>query len=118
MQSRVLLHCSMGQVRAPTLAALLLVRRGRTPTEAVAFVRRRRPISDPDEGVLRVLHKYQLKKRKEEEAQTAKIDAEPKVLHISKVFILRFSTLPRERCAWIARQYPWLKLMPCFLATV
>lgn len=93
MQSRVLLHCSMGQVRAPTLAALLLVRRGRTPAEAVAFVRRRRPISDPDEGVLRVLHKYQLKKRKEEEAQAAKIDSEQKVRGRFRQFTGSNSTL-------------------------
>ena len=62
----------MGQIRAPTLAALLLVYRGRSPAEAAAYVRRRRPISDPDEAILRVLHKYLLKKRKEEDDRNEK----------------------------------------------
>ncbi|MBI4215702.1 MAG: dual specificity protein phosphatase family protein [Parcubacteria group bacterium] len=43
MQKKVYVHCENGHGRAPTLIAAYLVKNGKTPKEAEAFVKTKRP---------------------------------------------------------------------------
>ncbi len=40
---KVYVHCKNGHGRAPTMVAAYLVRQGKTPTEAVEFIKQKRP---------------------------------------------------------------------------
>jgi len=43
MKKKVYVHCQNGHGRAPTLVAAYLIRHGKTPTEAIEFIKSKRP---------------------------------------------------------------------------
>lgn len=43
MKKKIYVHCQNGHGRAPTLVAAYLIRQGKTPTEAIEFIKSKRP---------------------------------------------------------------------------
>lgn len=43
LKKRIYVHCQNGHGRAPTLVAAYLIRQGKSPDEAIAFVKAKRP---------------------------------------------------------------------------
>lgn len=58
-KKRVYVHCKNGHGRAPTLVAAYLMTRGMQPEEAVAFIRKRRPVVHLNGEQKTALRKFQ-----------------------------------------------------------
>ncbi len=56
----VLVHCAAGISRSPTVAAAYLMRKYRWPAaDALAFVKKARPVIDPNGGLVALLSRYE-----------------------------------------------------------
>ena len=57
-QKRIYVHCKNGHGRAPTLAAAYFTTKGMSPEEAVAFLRRKRPVVHLNREQMAALNKF------------------------------------------------------------
>lgn len=62
MDKKVYVHCQNGHGRAPTLVAGYLVRNGKSPEEAEAFVKSKRPSIHLEDGQRAALQNFSRKK--------------------------------------------------------
>lgn len=58
VRKKVYVHCKNGHGRAPTLVAAYLVRQGKTPKEAEAFIKLKRPAIHIEETQMQVLKEF------------------------------------------------------------
>jgi len=58
MKRKVYVHCKNGHGRAPTLVAVYLVKNGKTPKEAIDFIKAKRPSVHFEDAQKRALFKF------------------------------------------------------------
>lgn len=58
-KKKVYIHCKNGHGRAPTLAAAYFIAQGMTPEQAVAFLKRKRPVVHLNQEQMSALRKFQ-----------------------------------------------------------
>lgn len=61
---KVYIHCQRGHARAATLVAAYLMKEGMTPREAIAFIKKRRPVIHPNASQRKALEKFSRKIKK------------------------------------------------------
>jgi len=59
LEQAIVVHCKHGIGRAPLTVACYLVTRGMPTAEAIEYVRRRRPIVDPNPGQIAVVRQFE-----------------------------------------------------------
>lgn len=58
-EARVLVHCAEGVSRSVSVvAAFLMAAYGWSPKDAIAFIKQRRPVANPNFGFIQQLHEY------------------------------------------------------------
>lgn len=62
MGNKIYVHCKNGHGRAPTLVAAYLIRKGKTPEAAEAFIKSKRPTMHLEEVQRKALHDLSRKK--------------------------------------------------------
>lgn len=67
MKKKVYVHCQNGHGRAPTLVAAYLIQQGKTPTEAVDFIKSKRPTIHLEEVQRLALERFFDKLAKQEQ---------------------------------------------------
>jgi len=55
---KMYVHCQNGHGRAPTLVAAYLISQGRTPADAISFIKERRPSIHLDPNQIQAVEKY------------------------------------------------------------
>jgi len=58
MKKKVYVHCQNGHGRAPTLVAAYLIRQGKTPMEAIEFIKSKRPTIHLEEVQISALETF------------------------------------------------------------
>ena len=58
MKKKIYVHCKNGHGRSPTLVAAYLIEKGRTPREAVDFIKKKRPTIHLEECQMNALIKF------------------------------------------------------------
>lgn len=58
---KVYIHCQRGHARSATLLAAYLIKKGMTPKEAIAFIKKRRPVIHPNSAQRNALEKFSKK---------------------------------------------------------
>ncbi len=61
---KIYIHCQRGHGRAATLTAAYLIKKGMTPKEAVAFIKKRRPMIHPNAKQIKALERFWAKNKK------------------------------------------------------
>jgi protein-tyrosine phosphatase len=59
---KIYIHCQRGHGRAATLVAAYLIKKGKTPKDAIAFIKKRRPVIHPSTKQQASLKKFANKK--------------------------------------------------------
>lgn len=67
MKEKVYVHCQNGHGRAPTLVAAYLIRQGKTPVEAISFIKSKRPAIHLEEVQNSALETFFNQQKKQEQ---------------------------------------------------
>jgi protein-tyrosine phosphatase len=57
-KTKIYIHCQRGHGRAPTLVAAYLIKKGKTPKDAITFIKKRRPVIHPNAKQRAALKKF------------------------------------------------------------
>ncbi|MFA5954927.1 MAG: dual specificity protein phosphatase family protein [Patescibacteria group bacterium] len=68
LNRKVYVHCQMGHGRAPTIVAAYLISQGRSVSEAIAFIKERRPVIHLEDVQVVALQEYAVAQRARVEA--------------------------------------------------
>lgn len=60
---KIYIHCQRGHARAAILVAAHLVKQGKTPKEAIVFIKKRRPTIHPNPQQIKALDKFAKRKK-------------------------------------------------------